>query len=117
MGTESSGSEKEDTTTNRPVVIALKRTKVSSNSFFSQRGSVKKPRRIPKDDEPHTDEFKAYRITKQIDNDNEWGGLEWWGKHEKKFPNMSVMARQYLGVPATSATVGAGVQMKQPSEV
>jgi len=29
----------------------------------------------------------------------------WWEKNAKKFPNLSVMARQYLGCPATSATV------------
>ena len=29
----------------------------------------------------------------------------WWEKSAKKFPNLSVMARQYLGCPATSATV------------
>ena len=32
-------------------------------------------------------------------------GLEWWEKNAKKFPNLSVMARQYLGCPATSASV------------
>ena len=30
--------------------------------------------------------------------------LEWWAQNEKEFPALSVMARQYLGVPATSAS-------------
>ena len=30
--------------------------------------------------------------------------LEWWASNEKEFPNLSIMARQYLGVPATSAS-------------
>ena len=30
--------------------------------------------------------------------------LEWWAENENKFPALSVMARQYLGVPATSAS-------------
>ena len=30
--------------------------------------------------------------------------LEWWANNEIKFPALSVMARQYLGVPATSAS-------------
>ena len=30
--------------------------------------------------------------------------LEWWAENEIKFPALSVMARQYLGVPATSAS-------------
>eukprot|EP00966_Prymnesium_polylepis_P163594 3781724-Prymnesium_polylepis.1 len=30
--------------------------------------------------------------------------LEWWAANKIKFPALSVMARQYLGVPATSAS-------------
>lgn len=30
--------------------------------------------------------------------------LEWWASHEQSFPNLSRMAQQYLGVPATSAS-------------
>ena len=30
--------------------------------------------------------------------------LWWWKNHEAKFPHMAHMARQYLGVPATSAS-------------
>ena len=29
----------------------------------------------------------------------------WWLEHRQQFPNLEVMARQYLGCPATSATV------------
>ena len=29
----------------------------------------------------------------------------WWLEHQQQFPNLAVMARQYLGCPATSATV------------
>ena len=31
--------------------------------------------------------------------------LEWWKSNANLFPNLSVVARQYLGCPATSATV------------
>ena len=31
--------------------------------------------------------------------------LEWWPKHEKLLPSLSRMARQFLGVPASSAAV------------
>ena len=42
----------------------------------------------------------------QIEQDgDEWAGLKWWEKNAKKFPNLSVMARQYLSCPATSASV------------
>ena len=30
--------------------------------------------------------------------------LDWWATNENEFPALSVMARQYLGVPATSAS-------------
>ena len=30
--------------------------------------------------------------------------LKWWASNETKFPALSVMARQYLSVPATSAS-------------
>lgn len=30
--------------------------------------------------------------------------LEWWAMHQTTFPNLSVMAQQYLSVPATSAS-------------
>ena len=30
---------------------------------------------------------------------------EWWQQHAKVFPNVAVMARQYLGCPASSAAV------------
>ena len=36
------------------------------------------------------------------------GGLDcllWWQEQADKFPNVAVMARQYLGCPASSATV------------
>ena len=46
--------------------------------------------------------------------------LEWWAAHEIDFPALSVMARQYLGVPATSASAErlfsiAGCVPHQPS--
>ena len=31
--------------------------------------------------------------------------LDWWIEHKKAFPNLAVMARQYLGCPASSAAV------------
>ena len=30
--------------------------------------------------------------------------LTWWAEHESEYPHLSKMARQYLGVPATSAS-------------
>ena len=68
---------------------------------------MKRPKCITGDgeDAPHAEEFKVYKALKQIENEDEWGGLQWWARHQKKFPNLSVMARQYLGVPVTSVSV------------
>ena len=58
-----------------------------------------------KEDRPHEDELAAYLALPQINYETEWDALDWWNANAKKFPNLSVMARQYLGCPATSATV------------
>ena len=63
---------------------------------------------LPKDEDvPHDDELAAYLSLPQVDwvSDSDWDALAWWEKNAKKFPNLSVMARQYLGCSATSATV------------
>ena len=41
----------------------------------------------------------------QIKFKGEQDAMIWWLEHQKQFPNLEVMARQYLGCPATSATV------------
>ena len=61
---------------------------------------------LPKDEDvPHHDELAAYLSRPQVNWVSDWDTLVWWEKNAKKFPNLSVMARQYLGCPATSATV------------
>ena len=57
------------------------------------------------EDTPHTNELAAYLALPQIEYQTEWDALTWWEDNAKKFPNLSVMARQYLGCPASSATV------------
>ena len=56
-------------------------------------------------EKPYADELAAYLSLPQIPNTSEWAGLKWWEAQAAKFPNLSVMARQYLGCPASSATV------------
>lgn len=89
-----------------------KRRKVSASSFFAPRSvdatAVASPAPSPpaaNKDAPHTDELAAYLSLPQIEYQTEWDALIWWKENAKKFPNLSVMARQYLGCPATSATV------------
>ena len=51
------------------------------------------------------DELTAYLALPQLLYKTEWDALKWWEEYASKFPNLSVMARQYLGCPASSATV------------
>ena len=88
-----------------------KRRKVSAASFFIPRiaGAAQAAAvpvvETPKADRPHADELAAYLALPQIDYKTEWDALDWWKENATKFPNLSVMARQYLGCPASSATV------------
>lgn len=51
----------------------------------------------------YEDEITAYlNLPKES---NKIDPAKWWKEKETNFPNLSVMARQYLGCPASSATV------------
>ena len=89
-----------------------KRRKVSSASFFAPRApaatAAAAPAPVPSSSEkkkPYSDELKAYLALPQIDNTGEWSGVEWWKDNAELFPNLAVMARQYFGCPASSASV------------
>ena len=91
-------------------LAAVGRQKVSSNNFFRQHGSrtlLKKPATNNNNDleVPYADELREYKKLKQISWKTDWDALHWWRDHQLQYPNLSVMARQYLGVPATSASV------------
>ena len=51
------------------------------------------------------DELEAYLALPQVKCATEKEALDWWRDHMDEFPNLSVMARQYLGCPASSAAV------------
>ena len=86
-----------------------------SSNFFQARSvgqartDPEPPAQTNKSDkkEAYADELKEYLALPQIENTSEWAGLEWWEENAEflYFLNLSVMARQYLGCPATSATV------------
>ena len=87
-----------------------KRRKVDSASFFAPRGpkAAVAPTPAPAPSQKkksHADELKAYLALPQIENAGEWSGVEWWKENAELFPNLAVMARQYFGCPASSATV------------
>jgi hypothetical protein len=47
-------------------------------------------------------ELNAYMRVQQESNDTD--PLMWWKKHQQEFPRLSRMTRQYLAVPASSAS-------------
>jgi hypothetical protein len=47
-------------------------------------------------------QLQAYMQVQQVPNDTD--PLMWWKKHQQEFPDLSRMTRQYLTVPATSAS-------------
>ena len=51
------------------------------------------------------DELKEYLALPQIKFVSEKDATMWWKAHQTEFPNLEVMARQYLGCPASSASV------------
>ena len=88
-----------------------KRRNVSAASFFTPRvagaAHIAAPvvDTLTAADRPHADELTKYLALPQIEYNTEWDALDWWKDNATKFPNLSVMARQYLGCPASSATV------------
>jgi hypothetical protein len=85
-----------------------KHRKVSSASLFQTRvpcdalaqPSTQSATKETKD-APHEHELKEYLKLPQVENEHEWVPLEWWQLRVGLFPNLELMARQYLGCPAT----------------
>ena len=51
------------------------------------------------------DELAAYLALPQVNMKEVSDPLQWWREHAELYPNVAVMARQYLGCPASSAAV------------
>ena len=83
---------------------ANKRRKVSSAQAFMNSSEEEQS---DDEDSPAApmDELKAYLALPQVKIMTEQDMLQWWQENEGEYPNLAVMARQYLGCPATSAAV------------
>ena len=80
-----------------------KRRKTSAAAFFDD--SEDEDEDDSQDEHEPQDELEAYLALDQVKCATEKEALDWWRQHADKFPNLSVMARQYLGCPASSAAV------------
>ena len=74
---------------------APKRQKVSVSAFFGDSEDEEAPRA--------KDELTEYLDLPQTSNKVD--PLVWWKDMAPQFPNLAIMARQYLGCPASSASV------------
>ena len=83
-----------------PCARHLKRRKTNAAGFFADSDEEE-----VEEDEVVEDELKAYLALPQIKYKTEKDAMLWWQENEHRFPNIAVMARQYLGCPATSASV------------
>ena len=82
-----------------------KRRRTSAASFFAGSDSEESEEEVEEEQQGEVDELAAYLAVPQIKFKTERDATEWWQTHKQEFPNVAVMARQYLGCPATSATV------------
>ena len=86
--------------------------KVSSASLFAacptttmDEGMAVASLTVEDNNKPYKDELAECLKLDKIANKGGFVGILWWRDNENKFPNLSVMARQCLGTPATSAPV------------
>ena len=82
----------------------VKRRKTSAASFFAD-SDDEGSEHEEGDDSSQKDELTEYLALPQIKFTTEMDAINWWKENEKTFPNVAVMARQYLGCPASSAAV------------
>lgn len=84
--------------------------KMTLAAFFKQ-NAVSSPNQS--EAEKIETELKSYLLTPEVDPDT--NPLEWWKRHQPNFPRLSVLAKRYLSIPATSApservfSVGGGI--------
>ena len=99
---DSPGLEKEDDTPLSPmskVFGQLKKQNRRKDALFRDGDEDKTISDLERD---CTRELDLYVQAESLHSVNE-NPLEWWKKHEKKYPVLSTLAKTYLAVPATSA--------------
>ena len=102
VGSDSEPSEDE---ADAPQAPHLKRRKVSVASLMNDSDDEPEREEAVEADDVEVDELETYLALPQINDKSQNAVSEWWVEHAQRFPNVARMARQYLGCPATSATV------------
>nr|XP_055075135.1 zinc finger BED domain-containing protein 4-like [Misgurnus anguillicaudatus] len=80
-----------------PSDVTLKKAKKSLGSFF-------KTSLLPSSMEPtHTMEVELNNYMMSPTIDSEMDPLTWWQVHQVDYPHLSILARKYLCIPASSS--------------
>ena len=83
----------------------MKRRKTSAAGFFADSDEEEAEGGEAAGVAAEKDELAEYLALPQIKYKTEEDAINWWREHKEQFPNLEVMARQYLGCPASSASV------------
>ncbi|CAF1494105.1 unnamed protein product [Adineta ricciae] len=83
--------------------IDNKRSKKTKNNIMENDVMVEFAGDIEEDSDDESDELERYLKTK-ISFTNNDTLLKWWNKHSLIFPQLAILAKTLLGVPASSAT-------------
>ena len=83
----------------------VKRRKTSAAGFFADSDEEEAEGGEAAGVAAEKDELAEYLALPQIKYKTEEDAINWWREHKEQFPNLEVMARQYLGCPASSASV------------
>ena len=86
--------ENNDTNLSRESQVTKKNQKSLMKSFFS---SIRQH-----DESPEQNELDRYLLLPEIDKTEENNPLDWWKRRKAEFPILSILARRYLAIPATS---------------
>lgn len=103
-GAAANGTAGEADVAGRPRHI--KRRKTSAAGFFADSDvEESEPEGGEDAEKSERDELAEYLALPQIKYKTEEDAIKWWRENKETFPNLEVMARQYLGCPASSASV------------
>lgn len=84
-----------------PLAPPMKKGRKTLGSFFKAAKGNEESDPALHLGQPVSLELESYLLTSNIDSEDD--PLIWWGQNKGQCPRLSVLARKYLGIPATSS--------------
>lgn len=84
-----------------PQKPPAKKARKTLGSFFKAAKSNEESGPTVNRDQAVLSEMESYLLTRNIDTEDD--PLTWWRENKAQYPRMSLLARKYLGIPATSS--------------